>query len=254
MWFPQYVALAYVLRGDVQPCLTDDCEYKGVMTTFGVLSLFAGLAGLAIGLFGSQYWKKDRGPGKPGNQRADAELCAIGQFVFAVCLMIALLGAQNCPTLTWAAMFLGSIGGCINWALGINMTMYTCIPKRRSFANALQNFTSHILGDAFSPLLIGIISEYLQSNKRDAMGPTFFAEFQSLQYAMLLCPLVSVLGGLCFLISAHNIVQDKALVDDYISKTKENAKLTESNEMVGLTESNTLLKKENSSINPTEII
>ena len=128
------------------------------------------------------------------------------------------------------------IGGCINWALMVNMTMYTCLPKRRSFANAIQMFTAHILGDAFSPLLIGIISEYLQSSKEDSIGSMafFFAEFQSLQYALLLCPLLSVVGGMCFLIAANNIVQDKAVVDDYISKTKKNAKLTESNEMVGL--------------------
>ena len=244
LWFPQFLALAYVLRGDVAPCMTDDCEYKGVMTTFGVLTAVAGLAGVAIGLFGSHSWKKDRGPGKPGNQRADAELCAIGQFVLAIFVFIALFGAQNYPILTWASGLLGMIGGCINWALMVNMTMYTCLPKRRSFANALQMFTGHILGDAFSPLLIGIISEYLQSSK-ETLGPSFFAEFKSLQYGMLLCPLLSALGGMCFLIAANNIVQDKAVVDDYISKTKKNAKLTESNEMVGSSESDTSVSNEN---------
>ena len=38
------------------------------------------------------------------------------------------------------------IGGCVNWALMVNMTMYTCLPKRRSTANAVQMFTGHILG------------------------------------------------------------------------------------------------------------
>ena len=83
LWLPQFLALAYVLRGDLEPCLTDDCEYKGIMTTFGVMTAIAGIAGVAIGLIGSHLWKKDRGPGKPGNQRADADLCAIGQFINA---------------------------------------------------------------------------------------------------------------------------------------------------------------------------
>ena len=38
------------------------------------------------------------------------------------------------------------IGGCVNWVLMVNMTMYTCLPKRRSTANAVQMFTGHILG------------------------------------------------------------------------------------------------------------
>ena len=108
------------------------------------------------------------------------------------------------------------IGGCVNWALMVNMTMYTCLPKRRSTANAVQMFTGHILGkfvhftrfsfqfpffleefsnvifsgDAFSPLLIGIIAEKLQSGRPES----YYAEFTSLQYGMLLCPLLSALG------------------------------------------------------------
>ena len=155
------------------------------------------------------------------------------------------------------------IGGCVNWALMVNMTMYTCLPKRRSTANAVQMFTGHILGksvrftfnfrifseqvadsrkilgklgsisgklihlllltwmsfpksdrkfarvdqikspnfrgriflwnflgDAFSPLLIGIIAEKLQSDRPES----YYAEFTSLQYGMLLCPLLSALG------------------------------------------------------------
>ena len=108
LWFPQFLALAYVCRGDVDPCLTDDCEYKTVMTTFGVLTAVAGLGGVAVGLFGSTAWKKDRGPGKPGNQRADTELCAIGQFVLAFFVFIALFAAQNYPILTWAAGLIGT--------------------------------------------------------------------------------------------------------------------------------------------------
>ena len=46
------------------------------------------------------------------------------------------------------------------------------------------------LGDAFSPLLIGIIAEKLQSGRPES----YYAEFTSLQYGMLLCPLLSALG------------------------------------------------------------
>lgn len=226
MWFPQFLALAYVNRGDIPPCTTTDCEYSSVMMKFGIFTAVAGIVGVGIGLSGSATWKKER-DGKPGNQRADAEICAIGQFVLAAGVFVALFAAANYPALTWAAGLIGMIGGCVNWALMVNMTMYTCLPKRRSTANAVQMFTGHILGDAFSPLLIGIIAEKLQSGRPES----YYAEFTSLQYGMLLCPLLSALGGMCFLIAANYIVEDKANVDDYIKK-RNYQKVTDSNEMI----------------------
>jgi len=54
-----------------------------------------------------------------------------------------------------------------------------------------EEFSNEIFsGDAFSPLLIGIIAEKLQSGRPES----YYAEFTSLQYGMLLCPLLSALG------------------------------------------------------------
>lgn len=226
MWFPQFLALAYVNRGDIPPCTTTDCEYSSVMMKFGIFTATAGILGVGIGLSGSATWKKERN-GKPGNQRADAEICAIGQFVLSGGVFVALFAAAKYPALCWAAGLIGMIGGCVNWALMVNMTMYTCLPTRRSTANAVQMFTGHILGDAFSPLLIGAIAETLQNGRPQS----YFAEFTSLQYGMLLCPLLSALGGMCFLIAANYIVVDKAFVDDYIKK-RNYQKVADSNEMI----------------------
>ena len=68
MWFPQFLALAYVNRGDIPPCTTTDCEYSSVMMKFGIFTAVAGIVGVGIGLSGSATWKKER-DGKPGNQR-----------------------------------------------------------------------------------------------------------------------------------------------------------------------------------------
>ena len=38
------------------------------------------------------------------------------------------------------------IGGCVNWALMVNMTMEVCKPSIRSTANAVQMFAGHVLG------------------------------------------------------------------------------------------------------------
>ena len=62
VWFPQFLALSYVNRGELDPCVSDDCEYSGVMFIFGVFTSIAGILGVGIGLFGSANWKKDKGP------------------------------------------------------------------------------------------------------------------------------------------------------------------------------------------------
>lgn len=123
------------------------------------------------------------------------------------------------------------IGGCVNWALMVNMTMEVCKPSIRSTANAVQMFAGHVLGDAFSPLLIGAIADKLTSNRESS----YFADFTALQYGMLFCPLMSVIGGMCFLIAANHIVEDKKKVDDAVKSAYQ--KLTDSSEMIQNTSS-----------------
>ena len=44
-----------------------------------------------------------------------------------------------------------------------DITLYIVIPTRRSLASATQILASHALGDAISPYLIGVISDYVKS-------------------------------------------------------------------------------------------
>ena len=65
------------------------------------------------------------------------------------------------------------IGGCVNWALMVNMTMYTCLPKRRSTANAVQMFTGHILGKSAKKSEIEsetdlLVSDFFVDSRKDA--------------------------------------------------------------------------------------
>ena len=111
-WFPDFLALAYVNRGDIAPCHAADCEYSTVTTKFGMLTAIAGIVGVAIGKITSDAWKKEKtmndGRQLTGNQRADAEICAIGQFVLASGILLALFAAKNYPTVTWAAGLIGN--------------------------------------------------------------------------------------------------------------------------------------------------
>ena len=52
------------------------------------------------------------------------------------------------------------------------MTLYIVIPPRRSFASATQILFSHLLGDAISPYLIGVISDAIRKSIDPNMNPT----------------------------------------------------------------------------------
>lgn len=110
-----------------------------------------------------------------------------------------------------------------------SLVQYVVIPTRRATAVALQSFTSHLLGDAGSPYLIGFvstgqagrgwlrgaplthshppqISDLIRQSTKDS--PLW--EFLSLGYALMLCPFVVVLGGVFFLATALFFLSDRA--------------------------------------------
>lgn len=47
-------------------------------------------------------------------------------------------------------LLIGMIGGCVNWALMVTMTMVVCKPAIRSTANAVQMFAGHVLGKSIN--------------------------------------------------------------------------------------------------------
>ena len=55
-------------------------------------------------------------------------------------------------------IFIGETFLCLNWALVTDIVLYVVIPTRRSTAEAGQILFSHLLGDAGSPYLVGVVS------------------------------------------------------------------------------------------------
>ncbi|KAM9043757.1 sphingosine-1-phosphate transporter SPNS2 isoform 1-T2 [Megaptera novaeangliae] len=93
------------------------------------------------------------------------------------------------------------------------LAQYVVIPTRRATAVALQSFTSHLLGDAGSPYLIGFISDLIRQSTKDS--PLW--EFLSLGYALMLCPFVVVLGGMFFLATALFFLSDRAKAEQQVN-------------------------------------
>ncbi|EMP41056.1 Protein spinster like protein 3 [Chelonia mydas] len=83
--------------------------------------------------------------------------------------------------------------------------LYVVVPKCQSTAVALQIVMSHLLGDAGSPYLTGIISDALQTRQNDS----HLGAFQSLQYSFILSAFIGVLGGGFFLLTALHVEKDR---------------------------------------------
>lgn len=58
---------------------------------------------------------------------------------------------------SWILIFIGVTCFCMNWALVADILLYVIVPNKRGMAQALQILTSHLLGDAFSPFIIGFV-------------------------------------------------------------------------------------------------
>lgn len=76
-------------------------------------------------------------------------------------------------------------------------------PNRRSTALALEMLFAHLFGDASSPYIVGILSDWIRGP-----GDTASEHFQSLQYAFLLPNFVLIFGSIFFFYAAKFIEKD----------------------------------------------
>ena len=97
-----------------------------------------------------------------------------------------------------------------------SITFYVVVPERRSSAKAFQLFTLHLLGDAISPTIIGVVSDHLQPHFHNVDED--YRQAISLQYALFLTLFMSVLGSVFFLWASLTVVQDRRAVEQYTNQ------------------------------------
>uniref|UniRef100_A0A8D0ACM6 Protein spinster homolog 1 n=1 Tax=Sander lucioperca TaxID=283035 RepID=A0A8D0ACM6_SANLU len=171
---------------------------------FGAITVVTGLLGVTSGVLISRQLRT-RTP------RADPLVCATGLLLSAPFLYLAIVCAQASTNATYAFIFLGETFLSMNWAIVADMLLYVVVPTRRSTAEALQIVISHLLGDAGSPYMIGVVSDSLR--KTDS----FLWQFRSLQLSLLLCSFVAVIGGGFFLATALFIERDRQRAENHAS-------------------------------------
>ncbi|KAK7804171.1 hypothetical protein U0070_022479 [Myodes glareolus] len=101
---------------------------------------------------------------------------------------------------------LGELLLSCNWAVVADILLSVVVPRCRGTAEALQITVAHILGDAGSPYLTGLISSVLQTGRPNS----YLQHFLSLQHSFLCCAFAIVLGGGCFLLTALHLERDLA--------------------------------------------
>lgn len=101
---------------------------------------------------------------------------------------------------------LGELLLSCNWAVVADILLSVVVPRCRGTAEALQITVGHVLGDAGSPYLIGLISSALRARYPDS----YLQRFLSLQKSFLCCAFVIALGGGCFLLTALHLERDQA--------------------------------------------
>ncbi|XP_049600339.1 protein spinster homolog 1 [Syngnathus scovelli] len=201
LWAPTFLFRAAMFTGERAPCQEAHCSSSDSLI-FGAITCVTGVLGVASGVQISRRLRS-RTP------RADPLVCAAGLLLSAPFLYLAVVCAQASTVATYVFIFLGETFLSMNWAIVADILLYVVVPTRRSTAEAFQIVISHLLGDAGSPYLIGVVSDSLR--KRDS----FLWQFRSLQLSLLLCAFVAVGGGAFFLATALFIERDRHRAENF---------------------------------------
>ncbi|XP_008426384.2 protein spinster homolog 2 isoform X1 [Poecilia reticulata] len=201
MLIPIYLYRAQVVQREIEPCTSKVCSSKNSLI-FGAITCATGLLGVVIGAAVTRYFRRK-------TARADPLVCAVTMMGSAIFICLVFVVAKNSIIAAYVFIFIGEMLLFVNWALTADILMFVVIPTRRATAVAIQSFTSHFLGDAGSPYLIGMISDKLQ----DKFVSSELWKFLSLGYALMLCPFIIVVGGMFFLATALYFLDDREKAD-----------------------------------------
>ncbi|CAG5876584.1 protein spinster homolog 3 isoform 1-T3 [Menidia menidia] len=199
-WLPTFLSRAHITQGLREECTSDHCDSTDSYG-FGAVTVVTGILGGILGTTLSKRFR-DKVP------HADPLICAVGMLGSVPCLFIIIFVASISIPATYVFIFFGELLLSLNWAVLADILLYVVVPTRRATAEALQITVGHLLGDAGSPYLLGVISDAILSSN----GQTDYWKFHSLKFSLLVCPFVGILGGVFFLVTTLYITEDRKAV------------------------------------------
>ena len=120
---------------------------------FGVVTVLGGIAGTALGGWVSDHMAAKRGGGDKAVVRAGLWVCAVGSLVGAPLAVACFLAPS--ATMFFVFAFLCEVALFLN-SSPINAVILRAVPEeRRAGAMALSIMTIHLLGDLWSPPMVG---------------------------------------------------------------------------------------------------
>lgn len=206
IWIPLYLVRAQVVQKTAEACTNKICSSTDSLI-FGAITCVTGLLGVVIGAATTRLCRQK-------TERADPLVCAVSMLGSAIFICLIFVVAKKSIVGAYVCIFIGETLLFLNWAITADILMFVVIPTRRATAVAFQSFTSHLLGDAGSPYLIGLISDALQQS----YATSALWQFLSLGYALMLCPFIIVLGGMFFLATALFFLDDREKAEKQLSK------------------------------------
>jgi MFS family permease len=184
---------------------TADLVFGGVTVVAGIVGT---LSGSELAKFLGHYTRK-----------SDAIVCILGVSLGTPCLFLALTVVQyRIMFLSWVMVFLAEFFFCLNWAPVAAVLLYTVIPTRRATAEAIQILMQHLLGDAFSPLLVGALSDAVYrffGHNQTINGTCDVGKGVSLEFALFTTVFVCAIGVAAFLALTLSVAADRKAVEQF---------------------------------------
>ncbi|KJE96038.1 spinster like protein [Capsaspora owczarzaki ATCC 30864] len=192
-WAPTFVWKITSSSGD--PWSKDKSSF-----VFGAITCATGLMGTIAGAMLTRRLRVTRGD-------AEAIVCAVGLLVSVPLVTAALFLVDTSLDAMWVLLFFGECMLFLNWAPVAAILLSVSPPQLRSSAEGFQNLVSHMFGDAFSPLLIGAISDVISDKYNyDNMSGT------PLKYSLQMCSVCILIGAVTFWWSARTLQADREAV------------------------------------------
>ncbi|CAF98541.1 unnamed protein product, partial [Tetraodon nigroviridis] len=203
-WMPTFLSRARLLQGLNQGCTNGSCQSTDSYG-FGVVTMVTGILGGCVGTLLSRSFR-DRVP------HVDPLICAVGLLGSVPCFIISMFTATASIAASYVFAFLGLCLVALNWAVMADILLYIVIPNRRSTAEALQVMFIHLLGDCGSPYIVGAVSDAIYRSKPNTEAWSFY----SLQYSIIICPIVGFVGGLFYIMAVLYINDDRKAVLQFL--------------------------------------
>ncbi|GMR40832.1 hypothetical protein PMAYCL1PPCAC_11027, partial [Pristionchus mayeri] len=200
-WTPTLIEHAYAVQHATS--VVPEGEKASVALIFGLITAGAGLTGVTLGSTIAQAWREGRW-GLKASHRADAVVCGVGALAAVPALFACLITASHYINVAWVFVFIAVTLMCLNWAINMDILMYVIVANRRATATAIQTMISHLFGDATSPYIIGVVSDWVRGDDVSQAG-----NFFSLQKALFIPNAVLIFGGAAYLYATFYVVEDQ---------------------------------------------